>query len=647
MAKDNSAAGDVRSSALWGTGNRGGEHRSSALWGRGGRGIATGLVVAFALMAPFAALAGGGKGSSDGNAQGTFVAPGLVDKAKANGDQKLRVIITSSQGVGVAESAFGQARGGDTGDGKLGKRLSLVDGVAVELKAKKLAKLAQIPGLTITADAPVKLSGSLTYSKQLWPYESGNAQLWPQGQTTLNTPTIAIVDSGLDSAARADFGSRAYPQVNLSTLTPNATGDGRGHGTFVAGIAAGNAPGLAGASPTSRILPIRVMDDHGMAMTSDVINAAAWILANKDAYNISVANFSLHSSAKNHFYNDPLDRAVEKLWFGGITVVAAAGNYGTAGTPSGVLYAPGNDPFVITVGAVDLGNSIKPNDDFAAPWSAYGRTEDGFAKPEVGAPGRYIIGPVPAGSTLASERPGNVVSPGYMQLSGTSFSAPVVSGTVAQMLALHPSWTPDQVKGALMLTAKKAPNAAPGSIGVGEIVAGRAATSRATPNPNAALDGFVKADPVAGTVFDAASWTAAVQTNASWAAASWTDASWAAASWSAASWADASWSAASWADASWAAASWADASWAAASWADTSTEDAAEGDANGTGGEVLDPADVVELQADPALAVPNDVLPDALVTLTGDPNVTSTISTTGTTSTTTAPLGGTALPSLP
>jgi serine protease AprX len=100
------------------------------------------------------------------------------------------------------------------------------------------------------------------------------------------------------------------------------------------------------------------MDQNGMAMTSDVIAACNWILQNKAAYNIRIANFSLHSSAKNYFHNDPLEKAVEKLWFNGIFVVAAAGNYGTGNGPSGVWCAPGNDPLVLTVGAADLCGTV-------------------------------------------------------------------------------------------------------------------------------------------------------------------------------------------------------------------------------------------------------------------------------------------------
>jgi serine protease AprX len=342
-----------------------------------------------------------------------------------------------------------------------------------------------------------------------------------------------------------------------------------------------------------------------------VIAACGYLLQNKTALNIRVANFSLHSGAKNHFYNDPLDQAVEKLWFSGVFVVAAAGNYGSANGPSGVLYAPGNDPFVMTVGAVDIGNRPSLNDDQTAPWSAWGYTEDGFAKPELGAPGRYMVGAVPTSATLTSERPDHVVSPGYMELSGTSFAAPAVAGTALQIIARHPTWTVDQIKGALMLTAKPVNNAPRGSAGVGELNAARAADYSGTPpNANRAVDKFLVPDTTGSLSFDSASWNTAVKANASWMAASWSDASWGEASWSTASWGDASWSAASWGDAS-----WGDASWADASWADMSGEDAAEGDASGPA-PAMDAAALADLQADPDLALtPDQVAADPLASV--------------------------------
>jgi hypothetical protein len=154
-----------------------------------------------------------------------------------------------------------------------------------------------------------------------------------------------------------------------------------------------------------------------------------------------------------------------------------------------------------------------------------------------------------------------------MWMSGTSFAAPVISGAAAQILARHPDWGPDQVKGALMLAARGLPLAAGAAGGVGEVDAGAAAAVLAPPNPNAGLNAFVKIDPATGApLFDQASWAAAAGASASWNAASWNSASWAAASWSSASWAAASWNSASWAAASWAAASWNSANWAAASW---------------------------------------------------------------------------------
>ncbi len=547
----------VRSNALWGSGSRG-ESRKNALWGSGGRDgrrLAVAALAALALVVPASAGADNGGGTGTG----TYISPGLLENAGAKPNEKLHVIVQSTGGVsGALQSVNGL--GAD-----IRRRLQSADAVAVDITAGKLASLAKRSGLTITPDSTVKLSGTPS-STQLWPYSSGTAYLWGSAfNPAPQAPTIAVVDSGIE-ANRADFdgGSRVAAQVNLASTTPNSAGDGRGHGTFVAGIAAGSAAGVSGAAPNAKVVSLDVMDDTGTARTSDVIAACDWILANKANYNIRVANFSLHSGAEDHFYNDPLDRAVEKLWFNNVFVVAAAGNYGSAAGPSGVMYAPGNDPFVMTVGAIDLGASIFPGDDTAAPWSAWGYTEDGFSKPELGAPGRYMVGAVPMGSTLVAERPDHVVAPGYMELSGTSFAAPVVAGAAAQILARHPGWTPDQVKGALMLTARSLPGAIPGSLGVGGVNAYRAAMLGSAPNPNLALRKFVTGD----LRFDSASWLSTVSASASWADASWADASWADASWSAASWADASWADASWADASWADASWADASWADASWAD-------------------------------------------------------------------------------
>jgi subtilisin family serine protease len=185
-----------------------------------------------------------------------------------------------------------------------------------------------------------------------------------------------------------------------------------------------------------------------------------------------------------------------------------------------------------------------------------------------------------------------------MELSGTSFAAPIVSGVAALILGKHPEFTVDQVKGALMLGTKPMPRAANLSAGVGEVNAARSLGYLNPPKANKALNAFVGSNSGGnGKAFDAASWAAKAKNDASWAEASWADASWADASWSTASWADASWSdlsfaSASWADTATAAASWADLSLASASWADNAGDETAQPDAG-----AIDPAELSAILA--------------------------------------------------
>jgi serine protease AprX len=558
--KGSSPRGEHRSSALWGTGNRGGDSRSSALWGKSGRGLVTALCAVLVVAAPLAA--GARKHDKAFKvAATTYIDPYLLAKAKMQPESLVKVIIQAEHGLGGARKAFAgaDAEGGQQGvddSEQVNRKLRLVGSIAVQLKAKKISYLAHIPGLTVTYDSKVQLSGTVTYtSKHIWPTASGLKPLWGNLPATgQEMPAIAIVDSGIDKR-RADFddGARVIDDVVITKLEPNSSADGRGHGTFVAGIAAGSAANQAGAAPQANIISLDVMDDAGMARTSDVIAAAEWIYQNRRSRNIKVANFSLHSTTPSNFTKDPLDKAVEKLWFAGVTVVVAAGNYGNPdGSPSGVHYAPGNDPFVITVGAIDLDGSVRPSNHDVPNWSAYGYTRDGFRKPEVAAAGRYMIGPVPTGSTLVRDKASNVISPGYIRLSGTSFATPVVAGAAAQLLIKHPEWTPDQVKGSLMKRARWVPEAFRGEAGVGEINASRSILLTNPPNPNAALNKFVKTDAERGTTeFDGAAWHAAAKSSASWDSASWSDASWSDVSWTDASWSDLSWSNASWSDVSW------------------------------------------------------------------------------------------------
>jgi serine protease AprX len=602
MSRNNCGThGETRSSALWGTGNRGGDSRANALWGKGGRGFIAALAVLAITAIPLA-----GAGNKNVSTGATYVDPYLLAKANTDPNSLVNVVIQSDDGVSDAKNAFEHARKDEKADNEQMRReLKFVGSVAGTLKAKKVLVLAKMPGLTITSDSRVKLDAIPT-SNQVWPTAEALRPFYYDNETyRASTPTIAIVDSGIDQK-RADFdgGARVIGDQVITKLVPNSSGDGRGHGTFVAGIAAGSAAGYAGAAPAAKIVSLDVMDDGGMARTSDVIAAAQWIYEHRTEKNIRVANFSLHSTVPSNFTNDPLDKAVEKLWFAGVTVVVAAGNYGKADGPSGVMFAPGNDPFVITVGAVDLDGSVRPRNHDVPNWSAYGYTYDGFRKPEIAAAGRYMVGPVPATASLLAQKPDNFVAPGYMMLSGTSFASPVVAGAAAQILARHPNWTPDQVKGALMQSARYIPEAPPGSAGVGEVNAYRAAFMTRAPNPNAALNRYITADPAGGStpVFNAVSWSDAARSNRAWDAVSWTDASWSDASWSDVTWSDVSWSDVTWSDVTWS---------DVLAAADVTWEDAAEGEVDPPVGTptTLTPEEEAAAEADPLLGLTPEPAP--------------------------------------
>jgi serine protease AprX len=531
-----------------------------------------------------------------GHGAAAVVPASLLAAAEASPGESFHVIVqTRATTTAKLVGALKQALIGEPGAGDSVKReFTSIHGVAATLTGRQIVHLARHDrdgSIILVPDAPVFLTSLST--RQQWPHAARATDAWPLvSEGLVAFPAIAVVDSGID-ASLPDFGSRVVEQVDLTTGVNNSPGDGRGHGTFVAAIAAGETQGYAGAAPGARLVAIDVIDDAGMALTSDVIAACDWILANKDRLGIRVANLSLHSASRSSLFSSPLDRAVERLWFAGVVVVTSAGNYGV-GVSQEIPAAPGNDPFVITVGAADIGGTVSVQNDTAAPWSAFGHTLDGFAKPELSAPGRFMVAPLPSGSTLAGERSDRMVEPGYFQLSGTSFAAPVVAGAAAYLLGLHPDWTPDQVKGALMVSTQETPSAVAGSLGVGELDVRAAALAESPPNPNAALAQFLVPDPAGGAlpVFDALAWQVVAGSDANWSNASWSDANWSNANWSNANWSNMAWDAASWATASWSDASWADGSSADSSTADASWADGASDDSVGAGGYWLtdDPA---------------------------------------------------------
>ena len=300
------------------------------------------------------------------------------------------------------------------------------------------------PDSAVDASRQVNVYNQVIGAEKLW-----NLDKKLQGKDV----AVAVVDSGVFKTG--DLSGTKLVGVNFNRGYHDSK-DRYGHGTFVAGVIAGNggnSHGIhIGVAPKARIVNVRVSDDAGGATASDVVAGLQWVYENAEKYDIRVVNLSLNSSVAAPYVTDPLCAAVEMLWLRGIVVVVSAGNNGTA-----ELYPPANDPFVITVGATDDSGTATLTDDMVASFSAYGVTEAGFAKPDIVTPGRNIIAFMPGNKNLriAEEHQLNRVTDHYFRMSGTSMSAPMVSGAVALLLQDEPTLTPDQVKYRLMVTANK------------------------------------------------------------------------------------------------------------------------------------------------------------------------------------------------
>jgi serine protease AprX len=282
---------------------------------------------------------------------------------------------------------------------------------------------------------------------------------------------VAVIDTGI-AGDLPDFqtpgwnGSRVIASAVTNPCAKDAN-DHYGHGTHVAGLIAGN--GLLyppdhplfgkymGVAPRANLVSVKVSDDDGNTTVLDVIYGIQFAVDNKSAYNIRVINLSLSSAAAESYTTDPLDAAVEQAWNSGITVVTAAGN--EALTNDGVTFSPANDPWVITVGALDDRGTMTRLDDALAPWSSRGLTQDGVRKPEVLAPGVGLVSTLAPNSDFAHECSACIVDGRYFRAGGTSMSTGVVSGAAALLIEAHPNWTPAQVKGALQATLVDVPGA--------------------------------------------------------------------------------------------------------------------------------------------------------------------------------------------
>jgi serine protease AprX len=360
---------------------------------------------------------------------------------------------------------------------------------------------------------------------------------------------IALVDSGVTPGP--DFGTRLV-QVRLDGQV-GSLDDVVGHGTLVAGVAAGrSADGrFIGVAPEATIYALNVYRPEG-TRTGDVVTALKWVYDNAHLYNIRVVNLSLAENVTGSYTSSDLDLAVERLWAEGVLVVVSAGNHG-AGQ---IDYAPANDPLALTVGAFDDLGTTGPGDDILTTFSSGGLTVDGYSKPELLAPGRHVASDLPAGSLLAAQAPlANLVSPGYARISGTSFSAPQVAGAAAIAFQTHPGYSPDQVKWLLLAKAGAKPRASNiGTLDLSAVYNFASKPSAANQGVRALVCAPGSSCLTGGAV--ASSWNSNSWTSNSWTSNSWTNATWNSNSWTTGGWSSAGWTSNSWTSIAWNATSW-------------------------------------------------------------------------------------------
>ncbi len=376
----------------------------------------------------------------------------------------------------------------------------------------------------------------------------GANRLWNGLKLNGQGVNVAVVDSGI--AKHADLqtsgSSRVVTSVNFSSAsTPE---DEYGHGTHVAGIIAGNGSTSAGGrmavAPRAGLINVKVSGSNGSGTISDLIEGLQWINDNRKTYNIRVVNISLNSTVPESYHTSPLSAAVEILWFNGIVVVVSAGNNGTGSGPV-TLYPPANDPFVITVGAVDDKGTPNKSDDVILSFSAYGITADGFAKPDLVAPGRNIISLLASTSAAVyTAHPTHRVDNYLFRMSGTSMAAPMVAGAVALLLQDEPGLTPDQVKYRLKATANTnwaGYDAAKAGAGYLNIHAAVRDTTTQSANTGLAVSQMLMtgSDPINSTVnWNSVNWNSVNWNSVNWNSVNWNSVNWNSVNWNSAVWDD-------------------------------------------------------------------------------------------------------------
>jgi serine protease AprX len=429
------------------------------------------------------------------------------------------------------------------------------------VNASQLAALAANADVQVAPDADLHPTGATygvadvdTHIAALDP----GPELAPDGGAGV---AVALIDTGV-----ADT-----PDLKGARLVrgPDFSGEGDGidhygHGTFMAGLiagdgsaSAGSVPRHVGVAPGATVVAIKVAAADGSSSVSRVIAGIGWAVTHRDVYDIRVMNLSFGVDVPMPYQANPLAAAAEAAWASGIVVVAAAGNNGQDNVTS-----PGDDPYVITAGATDTRGTANTSDDVVPSWSGAEQFKR-YAKPEVVAPGVSVTSLRAPGSTIDQQHPEGRVGSAYFRGTGTSMSTALVTGAAALIVAGHPGATPDDVKGSLVATAK------PTADGAAAIDIDAADHAAASPDwwqhYKTALGsfGFGLND---GMPWTASRWTGEFWDASRWTASRWTASRWTSSRWTSSRWTDADWASSRWTDEGWESSRWTSSRWTELAW---------------------------------------------------------------------------------
>src|SRR6202046_3474521 len=310
-------------------------------------------------------------------------------------------------------------------------QFQIIDGVEASIPAALEPVLAALPGIAVPPDVSVSVESAVESTGPHAPSDefleqTGATQLAAAGDTGQGV-TVAVIDTGIDNLP--DFAGLLIGGVDL-TGGNNPFQDSYGHGTFVAGLIAGNGASsngqYSGEAPGARLVSIKVAGANGNTDLATLIKGLQWAVDNENTYSIRVLNMSLGFKPFESTVLNPLDQAVEAAWNSGIAVVTSAGN---AGPFNGTILSPGDDPLVITVGALDDMASTSASGDEMNDFSSIGPTNpDAWVKPDLVTSGRSVVSLAAPGSTIYNQNPSARIGSGNFVGFGTLFTQASTSG---------------------------------------------------------------------------------------------------------------------------------------------------------------------------------------------------------------------------